>query len=210
MDAEIIEREFDKSLIKTRKGSFGGELSYVETPEYIKRLNLIFDYQWSFEILDEKIENGFAIVKGRLTAEGITKEQFGTSQVTVSKKDGEIAQLGDDMKSAASDALKKTCSLFGIGLHLYNGNSDGKDNSSGMNKPTGNKGNGKITKEQLSKIKSLRTKAGMSSDDVLGLVERMFNTKDPMSLNSEMGSAVISVLENKLKENGNSEKGEVI
>jgi len=210
MDAEIIEREFDKSLIKTRKGGFGGELSYVETPEYIRRLNLIFDYQWSFEILDERIENGFVIVKGRLTAEGISKVQYGTSQVTVSKKDGTITQIGDDFKSAGSDSLKKCCSLFGIGLHLYNGYSDGKDNSSGMNKPTGNKGNGKITKEQLSKIKSLRTKAGMSSDDVLAIIQRMFNTKDPMSLNSEMGSAVISVLENKLKGDGNGEKGEII
>ena len=47
MDTQIIEQEFDKSLIKTRKGRSGSRLSYVETPEYIKKLNLAFDYNWS-------------------------------------------------------------------------------------------------------------------------------------------------------------------
>ena len=47
MDTQIIEKEFDKSLIKTRKGRSGNRLSYIETPEYIKRLNLAFDYNWS-------------------------------------------------------------------------------------------------------------------------------------------------------------------
>ena len=201
MDTEIIEQEFAKGLIKTRKGGFGNELSYVETPEYIKRLNSAFDYQWSFEVLDERIESGFVVVKGKLTAEGISKVQYGTSQVTVNKKSGDISQIGDDYKSAASDALKKCCSLFGIGLHLYT-NGD----SVGMSKQSGNKGNGKVTKAQLAKIKTLRTKAGMSSDDVLDLVERMFSTRDPIGLNSEMGAAIIAVLENKLNGNGQSQE----
>jgi uncharacterized sporulation protein YeaH/YhbH (DUF444 family) len=36
--------------------------------------------------------------------------------------------------------------------------------------------------------------------------ERMFSTRDPMSLNTEMGAAVIAVIENKL----NGDKGEVV
>ena len=32
--------------------------------------------------------------------------------------------LGDAMKVAAVDALKKCCSTFGIGLHLYDGDND--------------------------------------------------------------------------------------
>ena len=209
MDTEIIEKEFDKELIKTRKGRSGNKLSYVETPEYIRRLNRAFDYGWSFEIEDERIENEFIIVRGKLTAEGVAKVQYGTSQITTAKETGEVISIGDDFKSAGSDCLKKCCSLFGIGLHLYGGaNGKSKDNG-GMNRPTGNKGNGNVTKAQLSKIKSLRTKAGMSSDDVLDLTERMFSTRDPMTLNKEMGSAVIAVLENKV--NGNSdETGEVV
>ncbi|MFC1714740.1 hypothetical protein ACFL6S_13825, partial [Candidatus Poribacteria bacterium] len=68
------------------------------------------------------------------------------------------------------------------------------------NKPSGNKGNGNVTKAQLSKIKSLRTGLGMSSDHVLDLVERMYNTRDPKELNKEMASAIISVLEKQKEE----------
>ena len=221
MDTQIIEQEFDKSLIKTRKGRSGNRLSYIETPEYIKRLNLAFDYNWSFEIEEEKIESGFIVVRGRLTADGISKSQFGTSQITLAKDTGEVVSIGDDFKAAASDALKKTASLFGIGLHLYNssngngtgksnagknngrrgnGKDNGKTNGKGMNKPSGNKGNGNVTKAQLAKIKSLRTGLSMSSDDVLDLIERMYNTRDPKGLNKEMATAIISVLEKQKEE----------
>jgi hypothetical protein len=201
MDTQIIEQEFDKSLIKTRKGRSGNRLSYIETPEYIKRLNLAFDYNWSFQIEEERVESGFIVVRGRLTAEGVSKSQYGTSQITLSKDTGEVVAIGDDYKAAGSDALKKCASLFGIGLHLYNGsNGAGKTNGKGMNKPSGNKGNGNVTKAQLSKIKSLRTGLGMSSDDVLDLIERMYNTRDPKGINKEMATAVISVLEKQREE----------
>ena len=215
MDTQIIEQEFDKALIKTRKGRSGNRLSYIEVPEYIRRLNMAFDYNWSFDIQEERIESGFVIVRGKLTAEGISKTQYGTSQITLAKDSGEIVSIGDDFKAAGSDALKKCSSLFGIGLHLYSGNgrnagkNNGKTgnqtNNKGMNKPSGNKGNGSVTKAQLSRIKSLRTKAGMSSEDVLDLTERMFSTRDPMTLNKEMGSAVIAVIENKVNGNESEE-----
>jgi hypothetical protein len=210
MDSELIEKEFDRSLIKSRKGRAGNTLSYVETSEYIKRLNSVFDYNWSFEIVDEKMENGFVVVKGKLTAEGITKSQYGTSHITVGKDSGEVLAIGDDMKSAGSDALKKCCSLFGIGLHLYNGADDGNGNNgngggnNGMNRPTGNKGNDMATKAQLGKIKAVRSKLGMTSDEVLDLIERMYNTRDVNALNKEMASALISVLEK--REKGNNEE----
>ena len=71
-----------------------------------------------------------------------------------------------------------------------------------MDKPSGNKGkgNGNVTKAQLSKIKSLRTGLGMSSGDVLDLIERMYNTRDPKGINREMATAVISVLEKQKEE----------
>jgi len=224
MDTQIIEQEFDKSLIKTRKGRSGNRLSYIEVPEYIKRLNMAFDYNWSFDIQEEKIESGFVIVRGKLTAEGISKSQYGTSQITLAKDTGEIVSIGDDHKAAGSDALKKCASLFGIGLHLYsgsNGNNAGKNNGNkgngktgnqtngkGMNKPSGNKGNDNVTKAQLSKIKSLRTGLGMSSDDVLALIERMYSTRDAKELNKEMASAIISVLEKQKEEADGGEEAE--
>ena len=58
------------------------------------------------------------MVLGKLTAEGVSKSQFGCSSITTNSKTGEIVSLGDDWKASASDALKKSASLFGIGLHL--------------------------------------------------------------------------------------------
>ena len=40
----------------------------------------------------------------------------------------------------------------------------------------------------------------MSSDDVLDLIERMYNTRDPKGINKEMATAVISVLEKQKEE----------
>jgi len=172
----------------------------------------VFDYNWSFEIVDEKVDSGFVIVRGKLTAEGTTKMQYGTSQVTVGKDSGEVLAIGDDMKSAGSDALKKCCSLFGIGLHLYNDADNGNGgNGNGMNRPTGNKGNDLATKAQLGKIKAVRTKLGMTSNDVLDLIERMYNTRNVNALNKEMASSVISVLEKRIADGGevNNEEEEI-
>ena len=203
MDIEILEQEFEPKEIKKRKGPHGKMLDYVETPSVIRRLNKAFDHNWSFNVERYEIVDGHIIVLGRLTAEGIVKTQFGSKKVAKDKS-GEPISIGDDMKAAASDSLKKTATLLGVALHLY------EDDGDGMSTMSGNRGNGKITKAQLGKIKSLRTKAGMSSDDVLDLVERMFSTRDPVSLNTEMGSAVIAVLENKLNGNGDETGEEVV
>ena len=98
------------------------------------------------------------------------KCQFGSNKISTSKQ-GEVISIGDDLKAAASDCLKKTATLFGVGLHLYGiDKSDadqpsdyrhGKDDMSGM---SGNKGNGNgITKDQLALIKKLRTQLKWSS-----------------------------------------------
>ncbi|MBD3183123.1 hypothetical protein GF312_12585 [Candidatus Poribacteria bacterium] len=196
MDIDILEQEFKPKEIKKRKGPGGKYLDYVETHSVIKRLNTAFSHNWSFSIEKYEIVDGHVIVLGKLTAEGIVKSQFGSKKLARDKQ-GEPVSIGDDLKSAASDSLKKTSTLMGVGLHLYQ---DDTDNS--MDSMSPNKGNGRITKEQLNAIKALRTKAGMVSHDVLDLTERMFQTRDPMNLNKEMASAVIAVLEYMQKGNG--------
>lgn len=119
MKRELLEQEFDKALIKKRKGRSGKSLSYIAAPSVIKRLNDAFEHNWSFRIVEWKEMSGEAVVLGELTAEGITKQQFGNSTLTVKKDSGELVSIGDDLKSAASDAVKKCATLFGIGLHLY-------------------------------------------------------------------------------------------
>ena len=120
---EVLTRPFDPAQIKQREGRGGKMLDYLETHAVITRLNEAFNGAWSFEAVEYKTMEGEIIVKGRLTAQGITKEQFGSNEIHRHKgQDGEKGapvSIGDDLKSAASDALKKCATLFGIGLELY-------------------------------------------------------------------------------------------
>ncbi len=112
--------------IKERSGRGGRSFKYV-TGAYIQaRLNEIFGWAWSFEVK----ESGFSpskksvYVLGRLTVVNpltnqimVAKEQFGSSEIKVSN--GSELDFADDMKSAATDALKKCASLLGIAADIY-------------------------------------------------------------------------------------------
>lgn len=124
LDLTKLNAKFDESLIKERRGSYGKTLIYVETPEYIKRLNDIFEGEWDWSVTTEVANDNFIVVKGHLRTGMITKEAFGSAVIKKAKSTGQPINLGDDYKSAASDALKKACSLFGIGLHLWEDEDD--------------------------------------------------------------------------------------
>jgi len=200
MDREILERKFEENQIKQRKGPGGTTLDYIETPSVINRLNEAFDGDWSYEIEDFEQNDGQVVVLGKLTASGITKMQFGSKAVMVGKNGNPIS-IGDDLKAAASDSLKKCSTLLGVALHLYEDDeAPTNENGNGMSEITPNKGNGRITKQQLSQIRSLRTKLGWSSDQAIGLVKQLYNTDNPLDMNSEQAKNVIAVLAKKLNE----------
>jgi hypothetical protein len=129
MNRQLLEDPFTPAQIKHRKGNFNRTLAYIEAPAVINRLNDAFDGAWSFDILEHHILQEEVLVLGRLTAEGITKTQFGNSQITRKKESGEIISLGDDLKAAATDALKKAATLLGVGLHLYDEKNNGQAQS---------------------------------------------------------------------------------
>ena len=198
MNRELLEKPFDKEQIKQRKGNFGDTIDYVETHAVIQRLNDAFDGQWSFEILSQESTADEVIVLGKLTADGVSKTQFGSNKITTSKQ-GEVISMGDDWKAAGSDSLKKSASLFGIGLHLYG--ADKKDQPSehkgkGMSEKSQPKGGTTITKEQLAQIKELRTKIGWTPEQVQGKTKEMFGTDKVDTLNPTMATALIAYLQN--------------
>jgi hypothetical protein len=119
MNRSILEHPFAGHLVKTRRGAFGEQLSYVEGAEYIRRLNEAFEGEWSFEVVDHRVYDAEVVVVGNLTADGVTKMAFGGSSVTTNNQTGEVISLADDLKAAATDALKKAASLLGVGLDLY-------------------------------------------------------------------------------------------
>ena len=195
MNREILEKEFEPSQIKQRKGYFGDELDYVETADVIRRLNTAFDGQWSFEIVEYQQLGDEVVVLGKLTAEGIQKMQFGSHHITKSKKDGEVVNLGYDLKSAASDALKKTSTHLGVALHLYSENiADEPREPVDRNRMTPSESDETVSKEKLAEIKQLRTKLKWSADEVMDHAERLFSTRDITKLNPVMGDAFIAYL----------------
>ena len=121
MNRETLEGPFPQSTRKTRQGPFGKELQYVEAQHYIRRLNDAFGSAWSWRLLHHDIQGNEVVVIGALEAEGIIKHSFGGSTVTTNKQTGEVVSVANDLKAAATDALKKACSLFGVGLELHGG-----------------------------------------------------------------------------------------
>jgi hypothetical protein len=116
-----------KREIKYRQGRGGLQFAYVEHGYVTERLNLVFGFNWDFEIVDKQILEDEVIVEARLTvrtpgAQTIVKTQFGGAEIkrhASGAKSGRPLSIADDYKAAASDALKKCASLLGIGLDLY-------------------------------------------------------------------------------------------
>src|SRR5262245_25662131 len=118
MNRTLLEHPFDPAQIKQRKGR-NGLLDYVEGHTVIARLNAALDGAWSFEVVAHEVRDDEVLVLGKLTADGLVKMQFGASQVTRDRETKGLISLGDDLKAAATDALKKCATFLGVGLHLY-------------------------------------------------------------------------------------------
>lgn len=118
----ILERPFSPELIKQRTIGGGKSVDYVETVYYIERLTEAFGHAWDFCVKSYEIRQNDCLCIGQLSYpwdnERRVKEAFG-SKDTVSKAGNSMGEMGDMLKSAGSDALKKACSLLGIGKDLY-------------------------------------------------------------------------------------------
>ena len=218
MKREILERPFPKNLIKTRQGSFGRELSYVEARHYVERLNEAFEGAWHFEIVLHDILQDEVFVLGTLKAGGITKQAFGGSQITKRRDNGEVLSIADDLKAAATDALKKAASLFGVGQHLYGddsvtvsdghekGSLPGGGNGNGHDPfpphhpqydhaPAGQNGNGRLTARQLSAIWSFARQRDLAQRELRRRCMESWG-KQPEFLSKAEASTLIDQMKN--------------
>lgn len=122
--------------IQKRKGKGGGEFDYVSGVFVKKVLNHVFAWNWDFKILSREILKSEVIVHGQLTVrireqgqqeiQTIVKEQFGTKDIaffgTSHTRKGEPVSIGNDLKAAATDALKKCASELGIASDVFGKN----------------------------------------------------------------------------------------
>ena len=139
-----------KSHVYKRPAKGGGQWEYV-TGTYVKKvLNLMFGWDWSFEVVEYKVDIVCkqAFVLGKLTVNSkgrsIVKMQFGRVDIKFLKepafnpdgtpkmaqtRDGKSYQVkeqgtqpldvGNDLKAATTDALKKCASELGIAADVY-------------------------------------------------------------------------------------------
>lgn len=126
---QLILQSTPPQYIKQRPAKGGGTWDYV-TGGYIKKcLNIMFGWDWDFEILDQQILHGEVVVKGKLTCRSnghtIVKMQYGNKDIVYRKQvNGETERqplsIGNDLKAAATDCLKKCASEIGIAADIYN------------------------------------------------------------------------------------------
>jgi hypothetical protein len=207
MNRELLEKPFPREQIQHRKGGFGEVLDYIEGPLVIQRLNEAFQSEWSFKVQEHTILENEVVVLGELTAQGIVKTQFGAKDITRGKADGVTVSIGDDLKAAATDALKKCATLFGVGLHLYLDTPAAettvaapqppapqpKGNGHGNGGYTGGDGAGRITAKQLNAIFAIAKSAGASHQYTVDLSKSQFG-KVPDHLSSREASSFIDYL----------------
>jgi len=155
----IVSQTTPRELIKKRKGRSGKTYDYLPHVHVARKLNEAFNHQWNFETkpIFQFCNDKELTVKGRLTiycpnGQTIIKEQFGQQDLL------NQMPLGDALKGAASDALKKCASLLGIALDLY-GDKELQDlNHEPKQKPKPNQQpnqNGKMSEAQKSLILTL-------------------------------------------------------
>lgn len=122
---QFILKKTPSQYVKQRPAKGGGKWSYVSGSYVRKCLNLMFGWDWDFEILDEKvmIECKEVVVKGRLTCRSagrtIVKTQYGNKDIMFRKGSDVPLSIGNDMKAAATDALKKCAAELGIAQDVY-------------------------------------------------------------------------------------------
>jgi len=214
MNRELLEKPFAPEQIKQRVGSFGNVIDYVEGHAIIKRLNDSFDGLWSFEIVKHEVMEDLdeVIVLGRLSAGEVVKMQFGSSRITRAKETGNVISLADDLKAAATDAMKKCATLLGVGLHLYNGDramnekngqgrqENGRNGTEQQGQPQddqGNGGGGRITNRQLNYLVNLGRSLGWTSKDLDEEALELYGSKMAY-LNVKDASGFIEALKNRM------------
>ena len=121
---EALSARFDESVHRSMlKG--GTRLTYIPVAAVIQRLNDVLGVDaWSLKIVSvyrDATDPDFIVAHIMLTAEFerevVTRDAVGGQRIKRTR-DGGIIDLGDEMKGAVSDALKKAAQTLGVGLYL--------------------------------------------------------------------------------------------
>jgi len=123
---EELAQPFPRNVEKTlQKGN--ARLTYIPVSEIITRLNDVFGVgYWGYRINScrrDEIDTDFVIahvtlyIYSQSISDTATIDGIGGQKINRTRN-GDIIELGDDMKGAVSDALKKAAQALGVGLYL--------------------------------------------------------------------------------------------
>ena len=116
-----LAESFPPEMVR-RLNKGGTNLIYIPISEVIKRMNKIIGVEnWSFTVKSWQ-QLGTSIVahvsvQATIDGKTITREGVGGQKIKMSKQ-GDPVDIGDEVKGAVSDALKKAVQTLGIGLYL--------------------------------------------------------------------------------------------
>jgi hypothetical protein len=192
VNREVLCRPFGAEQVRSRPGQQGKTVSYVDIAAVITRLNEGCD-SWSFEIASHKIEADEVIVLGKLVADGQTKMHFGGTAITLDR-DGRAVSVADDLKAAASDALKKCASLFGVALEMYGGATQGNGNARPRERAP--EPDDRVTARQLSAIQAVCRRRSIGRDELHTLTLKKTGKSGVQYLTKAEASGLIDELGN--------------
>jgi hypothetical protein len=188
---DVLTRPFAPEQVRSRPGQGGRSFSYVEAHAVVARLNEASDFEWSFEVAKHEVLADEVIVLGKLTIDGVTKMAFGGSSVT-RENSGKEVSLADDLKAATSDAIKKTASLFGIGLELYGGATAAQAPRS--EERAARRVEERLTSRQLAALHSACRRRGWAHSNLTSLIGERYGKSNPEALTRSEASNLISEL----------------
>jgi hypothetical protein len=100
----------------------GANLAYIPVSEVINRMNKILGVEnWSFTVKNwQQLGNSIVAhvsVVTTISGNTVTRDGVGGQKIKMTKQ-GEPVDIGDEVKGAVSDALKKAVQTMGVGLYL--------------------------------------------------------------------------------------------
>lgn len=119
----LVTGKTPKEVVFKKPGGGGATVDYVPGWWFVEQLNSLFGYFWDFEVIQEFVGQEQIWVRGKLTVKDpesgltISKSAYGGSRIK--SKNNPAIDIGDDLKSAATDALKKAATLLGLAADIY-------------------------------------------------------------------------------------------
>jgi len=198
----LLINETPRYKIKSRQGKGGQVFDYVDVGYVIEQLNILTGFRWNFEHLTDATNPEYMrmalelkqfVVRGRLTmvgnkGENIYKDDVGNQDIK-EKRAGGWLDVGNDMKGAWSDCIKRCSRQFGIALDVYSGAVKRRQDQEHPEAP--------ITDSQRRRLEVLANEAKIGHPGLKQMIAAMFDYSSTLQIQRRHYEQIQAELENK-------------